>query len=341
MKTFRMPAEWELHDATWLTWPHNVGNTWYEGLDKISLVFAKMAAALSQGEIVHILIANPEIEKIAKNALVTQKVVKENIIFHYWATNDSWIRDYGPIYVYDDEDNKHILDWTYNAWGGKYPAELDNLIPQKIASLQKSPFSSPGIILEGGSIDVNGKGTLLTTKACLLNPNRNSNLNQSQIEDYLKKYLGVSNIIWLGDGIVGDDTDGHVDDIIRFVGPKTIVSAFEENEKDENHKALKENWEQLTKSKDEQGRPFNLIKLPMPDPVYYKEDRLPASYANFYIGNKVVLVPTYQCSKDEIALAILQNHFKDREVIGIDFHDCILGLGSLHCLSQQEPALKI
>jgi agmatine deiminase len=335
-----MPAEWEKHEATWLTWPHNIGNTWYEGLEKISLAFAQMASALSHGEKVNILIASPEIEKLANHYLSQQTANRENIIFHHWPTNDSWIRDYGPIYVYEENGQKHILDWTYNAWGGKYPAALDNLIPQKIAALQNTSFTSPGLVLEGGSLDVNGKGTLLTTKACLLNTNRNPQFTQAQIEKYLKEYLGITNIIWLGEGIAGDDTDGHVDDIIRFVNPHTIVCAYESDTEDENYHALKENYEQLEGSTNEEDKPFHLVKLPMPDPVYYQGERLPASYANFYIGNAVVLVPTYQCSKDELALSILQEYFPERKVIGIDFKDCILGLGSLHCLSQQEPANK-
>ncbi|MBY0425242.1 MAG: agmatine deiminase family protein, partial [Cytophagales bacterium] len=178
------------------------------------------------------------------------------------------------------------------------------------------------------------------TKACLLNKNRNPHLTQHEIEEILKKYLGVTHILWMGDGIAGDDTDGHIDDIIRFVNPTTILCAYEDNPLDENYNALKENYEQLEKSTDESGRPFQLVKLPMPDPVHYEGERLPASYANFYIGNRAVLVPTYRCAKDTTALNIIQNHFPDRKVVGIDFHDCILGLGSLHCLSQQEPSIK-
>lgn len=231
-----------------------------------------------------------------------------------------------------------IIDWIFNAWGGKYPPwEDDDAVPIHVGEALNLPVVQPGIVLEGGSIDVNGKGTLLTTTSCLLNKNRNPNLSKEQIEQHLKDYLGVTNILWLGEGIVNDDTDGHIDDLARFVNPTTIVCVKEDNEKDPNYKFLKDNFEQLKKMKDQDGNLLTVVALPMPDPVVYINEQMPASYANFYIGNKIVLLPTFRQAKDEIAASILQKFFPDRKIIGIDAYDVIWGQGSWHCLSQQQP----
>jgi agmatine deiminase len=264
-----------------------------------------------------------------------------NIQFFFHPTNDAWCRDHGPAFLINPvEKKKMIVDWGYNAWGGKYPPfDLDDVIPTLIARHYNIPVVSPGIVMEGGSVDFNGKGTVLTTTACLLNKNRNPQFSQEQIEEYLINYYGVSNILWLGDGIVGDDTDGHIDDITRFINDNTVVTVVEHSKQDENYHLLKENVELLQKMKLENGRAINIVELPMPASVEYDGQRLPASYANFYIANKYVVVPTYRDKNDEKALDILQKYFTDRKVIGLDSTDIIWGLGSFHCLSQQEPAV--
>ena len=233
-----------------------------------------------------------------------------------------------------------VVKWNYNAWGGKYPPfDLDNEIPISIARQLQLPVAKPGIVMEGGSVDFNGKGTVLTTTSCLLNKNRNPHLSQQQIEKYLIDYYGVTNVLWLGDGIAGDDTDGHIDDITRFVNEETVVTVIEENKADENYKPLKENVKTLEKMKLENGRSIKIIELPMPSPVVYEGQRLPASYANFYISNRYVVTPVFNCMQDDKALSILQKCFPDRKVIGLDSTDIIWGLGSFHCLSQQEPTV--
>jgi agmatine deiminase len=231
------------------------------------------------------------------------------------------------------------VDWGYNAWGGKYPPfDLDDAVPQHVAKYRDLPLFSPGIVMEGGSIEVNGRGTVLTTEACLLNKNRNPDLSKEQIEEYLRDYLGVRNVLWLGDGIIGDDTDGHIDDLTRFVNPTTVVTVVEEDPQDENHEILQENLKRLRTLKDQDGRALRIVELPMPGKVEYEEQRLPASYANFYIANGMVLVPTYRNkTTDARALEILQREFPERKVIGVDSTELIWGLGSFHCISQQEP----
>jgi agmatine deiminase len=237
------------------------------------------------------------------------------------------------------EKKKSIVDWGYNAWGGKYPPfDLDDVVPTRIAKEFGLDVFHPGIVMEGGSVEFNGKGTLLTTTACLLNKNRNPHLSQKEIEQYLVDYYGVEHFLWLGDGIVGDDTDGHIDDITRFVNEDTVVTVVEENKADENYHLLQENLSALKTMRLENGKQLNIVELPMPAPVIYEEQRLPASYANFYIGNQYVVVPTFRDEKnDDKALMILQDCFKTRKVVGLDSTDIIWGLGSFHCLSQQEP----
>ena len=259
--------------------------------------------------------------------------------FFQFPTNDAWCRDHGPAFLINPETKqKAIVDWGYNAWGNKYPPyDLDDVIPTKIGEHFDLPVYHPGIVMEGGSVDFNGKGTILTTTACLLNKNRNPHLNQQRIEEYLCKYYGAEQILWLGDGIIGDDTDGHIDDITRFVNEDTVVTAVEENKNDENYHILQENLQTLKTMRLLNSKQLNIIELPMPTPVIYENQRLPASYANFYIGNAAVVVPTYRCDNDDKALSILQKCFPDRKVVGIDSTDIIWGLGSFHCLSQQEP----
>jgi agmatine deiminase len=335
---FRMPAEWENHVSTWFSWPHKEAS-WPGKFEPIPKVFVEMTKILSEYEFVNINVKDNEHLLSVTQLLLAANVNMTKVTLHVNPTNDAWCRDHGPIYVKNENGERAIIDWAYNAWGDKYPPyDDDDAVPIIIAQKQNLKLFQPGIVMEGGSIEVNGKGTLLTSEACLLNPNRNPHLNKTQIEGYLKAYLGVTNILWLGDGIIGDDTDGHIDDMTRFINPNTIVTAFEENPEDENYEILIENYERLLTMTDQDGKPFNIVKIPMPEPVYYEDVRLPASYANFLIANKCVLVPTYRSLNDQKAMDILQKHMPDRKIIGIDCTDLIWGLGAIHCVSQQEPA---
>lgn len=338
---YRMPAEWEPHAATWLAWPHK-RESWPGKFEPVPAVFARMIREIVEGEAVHLLVRDGAMEEEARAVLRQHRADAAGVHFHHFPTNDSWIRDFGPIFLTHPTATPRVLatKWGYNSWGEKYPPhDLDNRIPHLAAGHLGVPLVEGGMILEGGSIDVNGAGLLLTTRACLLNPNRNPRLGREDIERRLRDYLGVKEVLWLGDGIVGDDTDGHVDDITRFTGRNTIVTVVEEDEGDENFVPLRENLEELHGMKNLEGTAFDIVTLPMPDPVYFEGDRLPASYANFYITNAAVLVPTYDCpAKDARAVGILQELFTDRHVIGIRSTDLVLGLGSFHCLSQQQPA---
>jgi agmatine deiminase len=333
------PAEWEQHTATWLSWPHKE-ESWPGKINTIYQPYCAFIKILTQGELVRINVANAQMKAFAIAELNKAGVDLGRVEFFEFPTNDAWCRDHGPAFLVNRTvKQKVVVDWGYNAWGGKYPPfDLDDVIPTKIANHFNLPVYHPGIVMEGGSVDFNGKGTLLTTTACLLNPNRNPQLNQQQIEGYLQKYYGVEQILWLGDGIAGDDTDGHIDDITRFVNEDTVVTVVEENKADDNYHLLQENLQSLKTMRLLNGKQLNIIELPMPDAVIYEDQRLPASYANFYIGNAAVVVPTYRCKNDDKALDILQQCFPDRKVAGIDSTDIIWGLGSFHCLSQQEPA---
>lgn len=339
-KGYYFPAEWEQHTATWLSWPHKE-ESWPGKINTIYQPYCEFIKILTQGELVRINVANAQMKAFAVGELNKAGVDLNRVEFFEFPTNDAWCRDHGPAFLVNrDTKQKVVVDWGYNAWGGKYPPfDLDDVIPTKIAQHFGLPVYHPGIVMEGGSVDFNGKGTLLTTTACLLNPNRNPQLNQRQIEDYLQKYYGVEQILWLGDGIVGDDTDGHIDDITRFVNEDTVVTVVEENKADDNYYLLQENLHSLKTMRLLNGKQLNIVELPMPDAVVYEDQRLPASYANFYIGNAAVVVPTYRCKNDDKALDILQQCFPDRKVVGIDSTDIIWGLGSFHCLSQQEPAV--
>lgn len=335
---YSFPAEWYPHEATWLTWPY-LDDSFPGKLDIIYPYYIQFIKEITLGEKVRINIPNEcEKEKLMMLLDIANVDLKQVEIFIH-PTNDVWCRDHGPAFVINKEANekKAVVSWEFNAWGGKYPAELDNQIPEKIATFYGLPLYKPGIIMEGGSVDFNGKGTILTTSACLLNKNRNPHLTQNDIERYLLDFYGADQVFWLGDGIAGDDTDGHIDDITRFVNEDTVVTAIEHNSSDENYLPLKENFEVLSKLKLTGGKQLNIIELPMPDAVFYEGKRLPASYANFYICNAAVIVPTFRCKKDDKAIDILSEVFTDRPVIGIDSTDIIWGLGSFHCLSQQEP----
>lgn len=332
---YRMPAEWELHEATFLAWPHYEEH-WPGKLETVPPVYKNIASALiDSGEKVFILVNDEKMENEAAEILGSEAA---NVNFLRIPTDGSWIRDHGPIFVRDAQGRRVIENWIFNAWGGKWPFEKDDKVPQKIAESLKIPSISPGIILEGGSIDVNGKGSLLTTEQCLLNKNRNSHLSRSEIENYLAEYLGATNVLWLREGVVGDDTDGHIDDIARFVDEKTVLCAIEENKNDENYGILRKNFEDLEDMRDQDGQKLNIVPLPMPDPVVYEDQRLPASYANFYISNKSMLVPTFRNRRDKDAIKIFEKLFKDRKIIAVDCFDLIWGLGAIHCSTQQMPA---
>ena len=347
---FRMPAEWEPHEATWLAWPHNP-ETWPGRLKFIPPIWIQMIKPLHVHEKVHVCVNDEAMEKEV-GAILKRHDIGQNVFIHRIPTNDAWARDHGPIFVKRDDVGARssrpgggtpplqILDFIFNSWGQKYgPWDLDDVVPQRVAEYLKMPCIQPGIVLEGGSIDVNGKGTLLTTEQCLLNKNRNPHLTKNEIEQYLTDYLGVTNILWLGDGIVGDDTDGHIDDIARFVNSTTVVTVAEEDPADENYKPLQDNLKRLQSMKDQDGKPLNIVTIPMPGPVIYQDQRLPASYANFYIGNGVVLVPTYKHPNDQRALEILKGLFPKRRIVGIDAVELVWGLGAFHCVTQQQPKI--
>ena len=336
---FHFPAEWAKHTATWLSWPHKEAS-WPGKLPLIYPKYCEFIKVVSEGEIVRINVADEQMEAFAKQQLIVAGVDLSRIEFFYFPTNDAWCRDHGPAFLVNyNTKEKVIVDWNYNAWGDNYPPfNLDDIIPTRISECFDLPLYEPGIVMEGGSVDFNGAGTLLTTTACLLNKNRNPHLNQEQIEGYLRNYYGAEQILWLGDGIVGDDTDGHIDDITRFVNEDTVVTVVEENKNDDNYHLLQENLEALKTMRLLNGKQLNVVELPMPDAVTHDDTRLPASYANFYIANSAVVVPTYRSVNDDKALQIIQQYFPDREVVGIDSTDIIWGLGSFHCLSQQEPS---
>jgi agmatine deiminase len=338
---YSFPAEWDKHEATWLSFPHKE-DSWPGKIHTIFPTYFQFIKALSQGEKVCINVVDQKMKEEVFKKLIEYRIDLNQIHLFVHPTNDAWCRDHGPAFVINrEEQKKAIIKWNYNAWGEKYPPhDLDNQIPILIAHQLDLPIFYPNIVMEGGAVEFNGKGTMLTTTACLLNPNRNPHLNQPQIEQYLYDYYGVEQILWLGDGIVGDDTDGHIDDLTRFVNEDTVVTVIEHNASDENYVPLKENLETLKTMRLLNGKQLNIIELPMPAPVIYQGQRLPASYANFYIGNSVVCMPTFRDeANDHKALAILQQCFPDRKVIGLDCTDVVWGLGTFHCLSQQEPAI--
>ncbi len=335
---YYFPAEWEPHESTWLSYPHNE-NSWPGKIHTIFPFYHAFIKQISRGELVNINVVDENMKKKVDIELQEAGISQSQYRLHIHPTNDAWCRDHGPAFLINRSADtpRIIVNWEYNGWGGKYPAELDTQIPPLVGRLLNIPVCSPGIVMEGGAIDVNGKGTLITTRSCLLNPNRNPCLTQCQIEEYLHNYYGVEKVLWLGDGIEGDDTDGHVDDITRFVNDDTVITMIEPNRSDANHLPLKENLKALKKMRLANGKQMNIVEIPMPEPLYYEGQRLPASYANFYIANSAVIVPVYGCKQDEAAINILSQCIKDRPVVGIDSTEIIWGLGSWHCLSQQEP----
>ena len=338
---FYMPAEWHRHAATWLSWPKDP-ETWPERVPQAEQIFLQMMEALAPNETVNLLVNDAATEILVRERCLFPG--SENIRFHQIETVDSWIRDYGPNFLINNEGGLAYNDWIFNAWGNKYEElKKDDSIPARLEEILQVPRFEPGIVMEGGSIEVNGEACVLTTEQCLLNPNRNPSLSQNEIEKQLIKYLGVQKVLWLGEGIIGDDTDGHIDDIARFVESNVIVCALEDDPEDANYELLHDNLKRLKKMTDAYGRQFEIVTLPMPGAVGGSStdtrnlDRLPASYANFYVANNVVLAPIFGHANDQRAIDTLQRVFPDRRVVGINCEPLVWGMGTIHCVSQQQP----
>jgi agmatine deiminase len=327
-----MPAEWEAHEATWIAWPHNRSD-WPGRFAPIPWVYAEIVRKLSHVERVRILVENRNQQQRADRMLRRIGARMDAVDFLEHPTNRVWTRDYGPLFVKNRAGEVALTWWRFNAWAKYDDFELDTRAPETIASYLRRPVWQVDMVLEGGSIDVNGQGLLLTTEECLLSPvqARNPEMSRAEVEGRLKEFLGIRQVVWLGKGIAGDDTHGHVDDIARFVSAETVVAAWESDRRDVNHAPLVENTRLLR----EAG--LNVVKLPMPKPLVFAGRRLPASYANFYIANTLVLVPTFNDPNDRVALGILAKLFPDREVVGIHATELIWGLGALHCMTQQQP----
>ncbi len=339
---YRMPAEWEFHQATWLSWPHN-SNTWLCGLEEIYTSYAELVRAVTADEVVHINVNDGKMERLARDVLSTCSVGGD-IHFHHFPTDDAWCRDHGAVVlVHRSRDvpfpTRIAVDWAYNAWGGKYePYDNDNAIPNRMARELGIPIVAGGMILEGGSIDVNGAGVLLTTETCLLHKNRNPHLNRQQIESRLCDMLGVEHVIWLSGEIAGDDTDGHVDCLARFVDTHTVVTAVEVDSNNENFDVLQSNLQRLNQTQLPGGEHLTVVTLPMPKAVTFQSRQLPATYLNFYVTNHSVIVPTFDQPSDDIAKEMFADLFPGRRVVGVDCRALITGLGAVHCLTQQVPA---
>jgi agmatine deiminase len=333
-----MPAEWEKHEATWLSWPKDPLTFPEDIIERVEQIYVQMIEALKVGERIDLLVDDDKTED-----RVASLISKKNLRFHKIRSADVWMRDYGPIFV-RNSTKVAAIKWTFNAWGRKYDELMrDNSSGSEICNVINQQVYEPNMVLEGGSIDTNGEGTCLTTKQCLLNKNRNPKLNMDSIEKYLHDYLGFTNFVWLSEGIVGDDTDGHIDDIARFVSKDTVVCMIENDREDENYAALKLNYELLKKSKDQDGAPLKVVTMEMPD-ILKTDDggRLPASYANFYIGNAAVLVPVFGNEKrDQKALSIIEELFPSKKILGINCRELVYGFGGIHCVTQQQPLAKV
>lgn len=340
---FSFPAEWQRHAGTWISWPRPEGisfpDRYHESIEDV----IRVIAAIVRFERVHLNVPNGNYEGIVRDVLAVRGVPLRRVRIHHVATNENWTRDHGPAFVQRRHRGRvetAVVDWGFNAWGGKYPPyDADDAVPTRVAELLDMPVFAPGIVMEGGAVDFNGAGTILTTTSCLLNKNRNPGLKRAEIEQYLRDYYGQQHIVWLGEGIEGDDTDGHIDDLARFVDERTIVIGIEDNPKDANYDVLREARQRLARARDQAGRTFDIVEMPMPRPVSYQEQRLPATYMNFYFVNGALLVPTFgQPARDRKALTALQRVMPDRQVVGVDCRALIWGLGAIHCLTQQQPA---
>ncbi|MBI4455191.1 MAG: agmatine deiminase family protein [Acidobacteria bacterium] len=333
---YQMPPEWRRHSATWLAWPKNP-ITWPDCVSAVEETFVAIVAALAPHETVDLLVDDGAMEQNVRGQL-SRVPSKENVVYHRIRTVDSWIRDYGPNFLVSKDGKLAYNDWIFNAWGNKYEdLKEDNSIPARLQDWLHIPRFEPGIVLEGGSIDVDGAGVCMATEQCLHNSNRNPHLGRKEIEHYLKEFLGVEKILWLGDGVAGDDTDGHIDDVARFVSATTIVCATEEDPGDPNYRLLRENYQRLQRATNVSGTAYYIVPLPMPAIVMGDQQRLPASYCNFYIANGVVLVPMFGHANDVGAIHIFEKLFPDRSIIGIDCQALLWGMGAIHCVTQQQP----
>ncbi|HZS54889.1 MAG TPA: agmatine deiminase family protein [Bryobacteraceae bacterium] len=342
--TLRMPAEWEPHEATWLAWPHEITD-WPGKFAPIPWVYGEIVRHLSRVEKVRILISDVDAQQKARRILTKCGAQMEAVEFWHIPTDRSWTRDFCPIFVCGANGERVILNWRFNGWAKYDNSARDNAVTEAIAprlglQMRTPTWNNQRVVLEGGSIDVNGAGTILTTQECLLSPiqARNPGLTRSDMEGIFAQFLGARHTLWLNHGIAGDDTHGHVDDLARFTGAHTVVIASEANQSDVNYELLRENVALLREMRDQDGKPLRVETLPMPQPVFFDGQRLPASYANFYIANRLVLVPTFNDPNDRVALNKLAELFPDRQIIGIAATDLVLGLGTLHCMTQQQPA---
>jgi agmatine deiminase len=345
MPRFRMPAEWEPHEGTWIAWPHQKSD-WPGKFQAIPWVYCDIVRHLARVERVHILVNDDEAGERVRKMLVRSHVNIDAVDFFVRATDRSWTRDYCPIFVRDEKDRAVITDWHFNGWAKYDNWQADDAIPESIAKQKRFRSIQPRlrrrrIVLEGGSIDVNGRGSMLTTEECLLSPvqERNPGVSKQELEAVFDEYLGVTHVIWLNRGIAGDDTHGHVDDLARFTGESTVVVATEQDRSEVNYEPLAENLKLLRRSTDQDGKRLRVVELPMPEPIYFDGQRLPASYANFYIANALVLVPTFNDPNDRSALQTLAKCFPGRSIVGIHAGDLVLGLGTLHCMTQQQIAV--
>jgi agmatine deiminase len=339
---FAFPPEWHPHRGTWISWPRPEGISFPGKYNEAIEDIAGLITVLATLEEVHLNVPNDNYQRIVTDFLKARRVNMRRVFFHFIPTNEAWARDHGPAFVLRKRGGKTqaaIVDWGFNAWGGKYPPwDADDNVPTRIAEELKLPVFYPRIVMEGGAVDFNGAGTVMTTTSCLLNKNRNRGLSKSRIEKYLKNYYGQKHVIWLGEGIEGDDTDGHIDDLARFIDERTIAIAIEPNKRDRNHRILQRARRDLGDVRDQDGNPFKIVELPMPRPIAYEGQRVPATYVNFYFANRSLLVPTFgQRDRDRKAISILQKHLPKRKIIGIDCRKLIWGLGAIHCFTQQQP----
>ena len=340
---FSFPAEWRAQTGTWISWPRPEGISFPGTYHRVLPTVARIIREIASRQLVHLNVPNDNYVRLVRGQLRALRCPLRNVRFHLVPTNECWTRDHGPAFVVRrngrGQTEGAIVDWGYNAWGGKYPPwELDDAVPTAVANELGLPVFTPGIVMEGGAVDFNGEGTVLTTTSCLLNRNRNPGLSKGEVERYLLEYYGQRHVVWLGEGIDGDDTDGHVDDLARFIDARTIVTTVEPDPADDNHRILKENRRRLARARDQDGRPFEVVELPMPKPVSYEGQRLPATYVNFLFVNGALLVPTFRDRvHDREALTLLRRALPDRDVVGIDCTELIWGLGAIHCLTQQQP----
>ena len=340
---YSFPAEWAPHRGTWLSWPRPEGISFPDTYHRVVPQLARLVALIAAREEVHLNVPNANYVRIVRAQLRAHGCPTRRVSFHLIPTNECWCRDHGPAFVVRRDRRGRtraaIVDWGYNAWGGKYPPwDADDEVPARIGAELRLPVFQPGIVMEGGAVDFNGAGTVLTTTSCLLNGNRNPGITQPEIERYLKAYYGQRHVAWLGEGIAGDDTDGHVDDLARFIGPRTIVTGVEDDPRDDNYRVLRENRRRLERVRDQDGRPFEIVEVPMPAPIVCQGQRLPATYVNFHFVNGALLVPTFRDRRnDRRALETLRRALPDREIVGVDCREIIWGLGAVHCLTQQMP----